>query len=67
MKNKIEQWLDELGEITELQECFLDVFENSMYKNKYPYYSMILFNQIKSRSEKLYDTIDNFYVNGNRD
>ena len=46
MKKKIEYWLEELGDITELQECFLDVFENCMCKNKYPYYSLSLFTQI---------------------
>lgn len=67
MKKKIEYWLEELGDITELQECFLDVFENCMYKNKYPYYSLSLFTQIKERSEKLYETIDKFCITINKD
>ena len=30
MNKIIEEWLVELAEISELEECLLDVFENSM-------------------------------------
>ena len=67
MNNTIEEWLDELADISELQECLVDVFENSMYKNKQPFYSLSLLTQIKERSEKLYDAMDRFCLKDNND
>lgn len=67
MKNIVEEWLEEIGCISELQECLLDVFENSMYKNKQPFYSLILQEQIKNRINLLYDKIDNYCSKSNND
>ena len=67
MNKIIEEWLVELAEISELEECLLDVFENSMCKNKQPFYSLSLLAQIKDRSEKLYDAIDKFCLEHNSD
>ena len=65
MKNLAEYWLVELGDITDMQECLLDVFENSMCKNKSPFYSISLLEQIKKKSEKLYWEIDEFLLKHN--
>ena len=67
MNKEIEEWLVELAEITELEECILDVFENSMYKNKNPFYSLSLMTQIKDRSESLYEKIDKYSLTLNCD
>ena len=67
MKNKVEEWLVELADICELQECLVDVFENSMYKNKQPFYALSLLNQVKDRTEKLYEIIDSSCMNFNND
>ena len=58
MKKKIEEWLLKVGEITELQECMVDVLENSMNKGERPYYALTLMTGIKNKSSDLYEEID---------
>ncbi len=67
MNNAAEDWLTELGDITDMQECLLDVFENSMCKSKSPFYSISLLEQIKKKSENLYTKIDEFLLEHNND
>ncbi len=67
MNNITEEWLAELGDITDMQECLLDVFENCMCKSKYPFYSISLLEQIKVKSENLYSKIDEFLLKYNND
>ncbi len=58
MKKIVENWLFEFGEISELQECMSDVLENCMFKGEKPYYALTLLNNIKEKTAKLYEEID---------
>ncbi len=59
MNSKIEEWLFKFGEITELQDCMIDVLENCMFKGEKPYYALTLMNEIRTKSSDLYEEIDN--------
>lgn len=60
MKNKIEEWLVQLGEINELQNCAADVLENCMSKGEKAYYALTLINTIIERTTKIYEDIDEY-------
>ncbi len=63
MKNMLEKWLLEIGEINELQNCAADVLENCMAKGEKAYYAITLINTIIERTSAIYETIDDFSLN----
>lgn len=67
MKNSLEEYLYEISDILELQECLSDVFENSMYQDKSPSYALTLLNIIKNKTENLYENLDMFCLKLNND
>lgn len=62
MKEILEKWLFTFGEISELQECMSDVLENCMFKGEKPYYALTLLNNIKEKTSKLYEEIDDVSI-----
>lgn len=63
MKNMLEKWLLEIGEINELQNCVVDVLENCMSKGEKAYYAITLINTIIERTSAIYEAIDDFSLN----
>lgn len=60
MKNMLEKWLLEIGEINELQNCAADVLENSMSKGEKAYHAFTLINTIIERTTAIYESIEEF-------
>lgn len=58
MKNVVEEWLLNLGEIIELQDCMCDVLRNNMEKCESSGYTYTFMKTIREKSENLYELID---------
>ena len=60
MKKEFDELMLEYGEISELQECMIDVLENCMYKDKKPFYALSIMQLIRKRTDALYEEFDKF-------
>lgn len=58
--DKLNDFMLQLGEIVELQECMVDVMENCMFRDKRPYYGLTLVKVTNMLSNKLYKEIDEY-------
>lgn len=60
MKEKLAEWMLEIGEITELERCLIDVQENAMNKGERSYYCLSFVKIIFDKTNKLYESMDEF-------
>ena len=60
MNNKITEWMLEIGEITQLERCMLDILENSMNKGENNSYCLSFMQIICDKTKKLYEDMDEF-------